>query len=278
MTRISRRFHDLGDRGEKALILYLTAGDPSLEKTLELIPALEAAGADLLEIGVPFSDPTADGPVIQTASRRALEKGTNLSGVLDMIAQLRRRSEIPVVLFSYYNPIWVYGPEQFARTAKTAGVDGVLVVDLPREEAGELRQYTDPSGLDFIYLLAPTTGDERGREIAAQARGFLYYISIIGLTGTAGPEFTTLRSGMANLRKFTNLPLVVGFGLSNAEQIKAVASLADGVVVGSALVRMIFECEGRKDRISRISDFVYRLKKALGPDQQVKVPPIKSPS
>jgi tryptophan synthase alpha chain len=131
MTRISRRFRDLRDQGEKALILYLTAGDPSLEKTLEFIPALEAAGADLLEIGVPFSDPTADGPAIQAASRRALENGTNLAGVLDLIAQLRRRSEIPVILFSYYNPIWVFGPERFARAAKTAGVDGVLVVDLP---------------------------------------------------------------------------------------------------------------------------------------------------
>jgi tryptophan synthase alpha chain len=269
MTRISRRFRDLRDRGEKALILYLTAGDPSLEKTLEFIPVLEAAGADVMEIGVPFSDPTADGPIIQAASRRALENGTSLSGVLDLIAQLRRRSEIPVVLFSYYNPIWVYGPERFSRAAKTAGVDGVLVVDLPMEEAGELRQHTDPLGLDFIHLLAPTTGDERGRKIAARARGFLYYISIVGLTGTAGPELVLLQSGMAEIRKVTDLPLVVGFGLSEPEQVREVAPLADGVVVGSALVRMIHELEGRKDGISRISDFVNRLKKALVPDQSI---------
>ena len=268
MTRISRRFRDLRDRGEKALILYLTAGDPSLEKTLEFIPALEAAGADLLEIGVPFSDPTADGPVIQAASRRALENGTNLAGVLDLIAQLRRRSEIPVVLFSYYNPIWVYGPERLARSAKTAGVDGVLVVDLPLEEAGELRYYTDPQDLDFIYLLAPTTGVERGREIAARARGFLYHISIVGLTGTAGPEMALLQSGVAGIRQVTDLPVVIGFGLSEPEQVRKVAPLADGVVVGSALVRRLHDLGGRKDGIRRISDFVYRLKKALGPDQQ----------
>jgi len=268
MTRISHLFRDLRDRGEKALILYLTAGDPSLKKTLEFIPALEAAGADLLEIGVPFSDPTADGPIIQAASRRALENGTTLAGVLDLIAQLRRRSEIPVVLFSYYNPIWVFGPERFARDAKSAGVDGVLVADLPLEDAGELRQYTDPLGLDFIHLLAPTTGAERGREIAARARGFLYYISIVGLTGTAGPELALLQSGVAGIRRITDLPLVVGFGLSEPEQVREVAPLADGVVVGSALVRMIHELGGRKDGISRISEFVYRLKKALGPDQK----------
>jgi tryptophan synthase alpha chain len=268
MTRISRRFRDLRDRGEKALILYLTAGDPSLEKTLEFIPVLEAAGADLLEIGVPFSDPTADGPVIQAASRRALENGTHLAGVLDLIAQLRRRSEIPVVLFSYYNPIWVYGPERFARSAKTAGVDGVLVVDLPREESGELRHYTDPRGLDFIYLLAPITGAERGREIAAHARGFLYYISIVGLTGTAGPELALLQSGVARIRQVTDLPVVIGFGLSEPGQVRKVAPLADGVVVGSALVRMIHDHGDRRDGIKRISDFVYRLKKSLGPDSQ----------
>jgi tryptophan synthase alpha chain len=272
MTRISRRFRDLRDRGEKALILYLTAGDPSLEKTLEFIPDLEAAGADLLEIGVPFSDPTADGPIIQAASRRALENGTNLAGVLDLITQLRRRSEIPVVLFSYYNPIWVYGPERFARAAKTAGVDGVLVVDLPLEEAGELRKFSDPLGLDFISLLALTTGRERMGAIAARAQGFLYYISLIGITGTSGPQSAALRRGVALVRKVTDLPLMVGFGLSEPEQVREVAPLADGVVVGSALVRMIHKLGGQRDRIDRVSDFVYRLKKALGPDHQVKAP------
>jgi tryptophan synthase alpha chain len=265
MTRISRGFRDLRARGEKALILYLTAGDPSLERTLKYIPALEAAGADLLEIGVPFSDPTADGPVIQAASRRALKNGTSLAGVLDLIARLRLRSEIPVVLFGYYNPIWVYGPERFARAAKTAGVDGVLVVDLPLEEAGELRKFSDPLGLDFISLLAPTTGSKRMGAIAARAQGFLYYISIVGITGTSGPKFAALRRGAALVRKVTDLPLVVGFGLSKPEQVREVAPLADGVVVGSALVQLIHAQAGRKDGMNRVSNFVYRLKKALSP-------------
>ncbi len=222
---------------------------------------IDPAGAKIIMDQIP-------GPIIQAASRRALENGTTLAGVLDLVAQLRRCSEIPVVLFSYYNPIWVYGPERFAWAAKTAGVDGVLAVDLPLEEAGELRQHTDPLGLDFIHLLAPTTGAERARRIAASARGFLYYISIVGLTGSAGPELAFLQSGVTGIRKITDLPLVVGFGLSEPEQVREVTPLADGVVVGSALVRLIHELEGRKDGISRISDFVNRLKKALVPDQR----------
>ncbi|MBI5586574.1 MAG: tryptophan synthase subunit alpha [Deltaproteobacteria bacterium] len=263
MNRIGSRFQALRERGDKALVLYLTAGDPSLGKTAEIIPALEDSGADLLEIGVPFSDPTADGPIIQAASRRALANGTTLKAILDLIARLRPRTEIPLVLFSYYNPIWIYGPERFTQDAKAAGVDGVLVVDLPLEEAGELRRYTDPAGLDFISLVAPTTGAERLGEIAARARGFLYYISIVGITGTAGPELASLRSAVARIRKITGLPLVVGFGLSNPEQVRAAAASTDGVVVGSALVQRIHELRQREDLIRRVSVYVRRLKRAL---------------
>lgn len=269
MTRIGDRFKALRDKDEKALVLYLTAGDPSLEKTLRIIPVLENAGADCLEIGVPFSDPTADGPIIQAASRRALKKGTNLTAILELIARLRRFSEIPVVLFSYYNPILVYGPERFTRDAKTAGADGVLIVDLPLEEAGELREFSDSLELDFISLLAPTTGKKRMGDIAARAQGFLYYISMVGLTGTSAPDYAALRQGVARVRKVTDLPVVVGFGLSAPEQVREVAPLVDGVVVGSALVRMIPELGGEKDEMDRISNFVYRLKKALSPDHPV---------
>lgn len=272
MTRISRCFSELRKRGEKALVLYLTAGDPSPEKTLEIIPALEKAGADLLEIGVPFSDPSADGPILRAAAWRALQNGTDLSGTLALVAELRRRSEIPVVLFSYSHPIRVYGPERFSQKAKESGVDGILVGDLPFKEAWELRRFTDPAELDFISPIAPATSADRLRKIADQAQGFLYCISIVGLTGTARPDMGILRPGLLRVRKVTDLPLVVGFGLSEPGQVRDVAPLADGVVVGSALVRMIFELGGRKDGISRISDFVYRLKKALGSDQQVKVP------
>jgi tryptophan synthase alpha chain len=273
MTRISRCFSELRNKGEKALVLYLTAGDPSLKKTLEIIPELEKAGADLMEIGVPFSDPSADGPILRAAAGRALQNGSDLAGTLALVAGLRRRSEIPVVLFSYFHPLRVYGPEQFSHKAKESGVDGILVADLPFEESWELRRFTDPEGLDFISPIAPATTVDRLRRITERARGFLYYISIVGLTGTVRPDLATLRSGVASVRKISDLPLVVGFGLSEPEQVREVAPLADGVVVGSALVRMIFDCEGHKDRMSRVFDFVYRLKKALGPDQPVETPP-----
>jgi tryptophan synthase alpha chain len=263
MNRIDRRFRELREKGEKALVLYLTAGDPSLGRTLEIIPALEEAGADLVEIGIPFSDPTADGPIIQAASRRALEKGTTLTGILELIARLRQRTDIPVVLFSYYNPIWVYGPERFSLAAQAAGVDGILVVDLPLEEGGELRKFSDPAGLDFISLVAPTTGTRRLAAIAARAQGFLYYISIIGITGTAAPELTALERRLTRIRRVTHLPLVVGFGLSDPEQVRSAARSVDGVVVGSALVRMIHE-RGRRDaRMGQVSAYVRRLKRAL---------------
>src|SRR5664280_349699 len=192
MGRIGDKFEFLRGRKEKALIIYLTAGDPSLTATKELILGLENAGMDILEIGVPFSDPTADGPVIQAASQRSLKAGTTLQGVLDLVADVRRTSPIPIVLFGYYNPIFAYGVQKFAGAARRAGVDGVLVVDLPPEEAQELRIYTDAVGIDFISLIAPTTGSERLTKIAADATGFLYYISITGITGTAAPKICLL--------------------------------------------------------------------------------------
>lgn len=270
MTRISRCFSELRDRGEKALVLYLTAGDPSLGGTLEIIPALEKAGANLLEIGVPFGDPKADGPILQAAAGRALQNGTDLADTLALVAELRQRSEIPVVLFSYSHPIRVYGPERFSRKAKESGVDGILVGDLPLEETRELRRYTDPAGLDFISLIPPATGPDLLRKITDRAQGFLYCVSIAGLTGTARPDVALLRPEVAKVRKICDLPLVVGFGLSEPEQVRAVAPLADGVVVGSALVQMIHALEGRRDGINRVSDFVSRLKKALGPDQRLE--------
>ncbi|MFA5286601.1 MAG: tryptophan synthase subunit alpha, partial [Smithellaceae bacterium] len=185
MGRLGEKFASLRAGNEKALIVYLTAGDPSLDVTKELILGLERAGVDIIEIGVPFSDPTADGPVIQAASQRALKTGTTLEGVLKIVAEIRKMSQIPIVLFGYFNPIFAYGAEMFARNAQKAGADGILVVDLPPEEAGELRIHTDAAGLDFISLVAPTTGRDRLKKILKGAAGFLYYISITGVTGTA---------------------------------------------------------------------------------------------
>ena len=263
MKRIEKKFASLRAKNEKALIVYLTAGDPSLGITKKLIFALEKAGVDILEIGVPFSDPTADGPVIQAASQRALKAGTTLEGVLKMVAEVRKVSEIPIVLFGYFNPIFAYGVKKFAHAARTAGVDGVLVVDLPYEEAKELRNYTDAADIDFISLIAPTTGKERLKKIAAEASGFLYYISITGITGTAAPKIDNIKSEVEKIRKITNLPLAVGFGISKPQQAREIARFADGVVIGSAVVRLIDENKNNRDLLKIVSDYVREIKKAM---------------
>jgi tryptophan synthase alpha chain len=263
MTRIERTFKNLKKKGEKALVVYLTAGDPDLLTTEALIPALAAAGVDILEIGVPFSDPTADGPVIQAASLRAIKNGATLTGILGMIARIRPVCDIPIVLFGYYNPIFICGCKAFARSAKAAGVDGVLIVDLPPEEAAELRQYTDRAGIAFISLVAPTTYDARIRLISEKAQGFLYYISVTGVTGTAKPNVEDIRRDMARIREACNLPVAVGFGIATPEQAAEIAPHADGVVVGSAIVRMLEENAGRPDLIPLVSSFAGKIKRAL---------------
>lgn len=263
MGRIEKKFESLRAKNEKALIVYLTAGDPSLDATEKLIFGLEKAGVDILEIGVPFSDPTADGPVIQAASQRALKTGTTLASVLRMVAGIRQTSQIPIVLFGYFNPIFAYGVDKFAGAAKEAGVDGVLVVDLPPEEAGELRVFTDAAGLDFISLVAPTTGKERLKTILKSATGFLYYISITGVTGTAQPKIDDIAREVAKIRKLTKMPIAVGFGISSATQAKAIGTLADGVVIGSAVVKLIDENRNSSDLVKIISDYTKEIKTVL---------------
>jgi tryptophan synthase alpha chain len=263
MGRIGDKFETLRGKKEKALIVYLTAGDPSLSVTKKLILSLEKAGVDILEIGVPFSDPTADGPVIQAASQRALKAGTTLEGVLDLVTEVRKVSEIPVVLFGYFNPIFAYGVKKFAQTTRKAGVDGVLVVDLPYEEAMELRMHTDCAGIDFISLIAPTTGKERLVKIAADATGFLYYISITGITGTAAPKIDNIKTEVNKIRKITKLPVAVGFGISKPQQAREIARFADGIVIGSAVVRLIDENKDNPDLVKIVSGYANEIKKAL---------------
>ena len=263
MNRIERVFEALRKEGRKALVAYITAGDPDLETTRNLILAMEAAGVDIIEVGVPFSDPTADGPAIQAASQRSLKSGTTLPGILDMIASLRRSSEIPVVLFGYYNPIFIYGNKRFAERAARAGVDGVLVVDLPYEESWELRRFTDPLEISFISLIAPTSGMERIRRIAEKGSGFLYYISITGITGTKEPDPADIEKDVRSIRELTNLPIVVGFGISTAEQARQIAPAADGIVVGSAFVRLIEEHGGSPNLIPAVSNFAAEIKRAI---------------
>jgi tryptophan synthase alpha chain len=263
MRRIEVRFEALKKEGRKAFVAYLTAGDPDLKTTAKLIPALEAAGVDIVEIGVPFSDPTADGTAIQAASQRALKQGVTLAKILAMIASLRRKSEIPIVLFGYYNPILSYGPEKFAADAKRSGVDGLLVVDLPPEEADELRRYTDPAGLAFITLIAPTTDPVRVAKILRGAAGFVYFISVTGVTGSAAPRTEDIRNGLAGIKRMTTLPIAVGFGISTPEQAAVIAPLADGIVVGSALIRLIAEKSGSGDITQAVSAFAAKIRRAI---------------
>lgn len=263
MKRIEEKFKALRAKKEKALIVYLTAGDPSLNVTKKLIFALEKAGVDILEIGVPFSDPTADGPVIQAASQRSLKAGTTLASVLKMVAEIRKYSEIPIVLFGYFNPIFAYGVKKFSKAAQSAGIDGVLVVDLPFEESTELRNYTDKAGIDFISLIAPTTDKDRLKKIVAKSSGFLYYISITGITGTASPKIENIKIDVVKIRKITKLPIAVGFGISKPQQARDIARFSDGVVIGSAVVRLIDENRNNKDLLKIVSAYINDIKKEL---------------
>ena len=263
MSRIEEKFRRVKEERSKALVAYLTAGDPSLEATREIILGLDRAGVDILEIGVPFSDPTADGPIIQAASHRALKGGATLSGILEMIEMVREVSETPIVLFGYYNPILSYGNERFAKKAREAGVDGLLVVDLPPEEAAELRRYTDRAGLDFISLIAPTSTDERIRKIARGAGGFLYYISITGVTGTAKPQASDIKRDVDRIRAATDLPVAVGFGISTPGQAREIAPHADGIVIGSAFVRLIEENRGANNMVNIVACYARDIKQAI---------------
>jgi len=240
MSRIESRLSALGNAGRKALIPFITAGDPEPQVTVPLLHELVAAGADLLEIGVPFSDPMADGPVIQRASERALAHGVTLHGVLDMVSAFRATdADTPLILMGYLNPIEAFGYEAFAKAAATAGVDGILTVDAPPEEATPLADALREAGLDPIFLLAPTSGPERIERICALASGFVYYVSFKGVTGSASLDLAGIAAKLEQIRAVTRLPLGVGFGISDAERAAAVAQVADAVIVGSALVRQI---------------------------------------
>ncbi|PUB76010.1 MAG: tryptophan synthase subunit alpha [gamma proteobacterium symbiont of Ctena orbiculata] len=240
MSRIAKRFSRLRAEGRKALIPFITAGDPIPEITVDLMHDLVSTGADLIELGVPFSDPMADGPVIQRASERALEYHVSLRDVLEMVAQFRQLdSDTPVILMGYLNPIEVMGYEQFAGQAAEAGVDGILVVDIPPEEGGELQRLLQAEAIDQIFLVAPTSTKERIQRICDLAGGFVYYVSIKGVTGASHLDLHSLDEKLGEIRAATDLPVGVGFGIKDAETAAAVSRLADAVVVGSALVSRV---------------------------------------
>jgi tryptophan synthase alpha chain len=261
--RIAAKFRELRARGESALIPYIAAGDPDLDHTRRLVLEFEARGADLIELGVPFSDPMADGPANQRASARGLRSGATLPAILSTVAQLRRETAIPIVLFGYFNPVFHYGCERLCADAARAGIDGLLMVDLPPEEAGELAQPARSAGLDLIYLLAPTTPLERSRLIVRNATGFLYYVAVTGVTGARATLASDLEANVRNLRSVTDLPIGVGFGISTPEHARDVATFADAVVVGSAITQRIEQHAASDKLVQTVGDFVGALKDGI---------------
>jgi len=261
-TRISKRFADLRASGELGIIPYITAGDPNFDATLKFVLALAEAGADVIELGVPFSDPLADGPTIQRASERALKAGATLAGVLNLVRQIRKSSEVPLILFSYYNPIFQMGLETFAQQAAQAGADGVLVTDLTPEESAEYRAILAKNNLDTVFLAAPTSDDDRLQKISAVSSGFLYLISRTGVTGAKDSLPDDLPALIRRTRAHTNLPIAVGFGISQPAHVSVLGGLADAAVVGSSLVSEIENAKSVDAAAAALSTRIRSLKAA----------------
>jgi len=262
MNRIQKKFKELKQRNEKGLITFVTAGDPTLTATEKIVLSLEKAGADLIELGVPFSDPMADGPIIQRSSDRALKHQVGLKEILKLVQELRQKTQIPIILMGYYNPILQFGLESFCHQAAKAGVDGLIVVDLPPEESDELHKPAHQNGLDLIYLLTPTANASRIRLVKQKASGFVYYVSVTGITGTRLQALKDIRTHVAKIKESISLPLCIGFGIRSADDAKNLSSASDGVVVGSMLVSLLEKKKGTK-AIQALEAEVRKLKKAL---------------
>jgi tryptophan synthase alpha chain len=257
MNRIEKVFRKLKSDNKKAFIPYVMAGDPSLESTAEIVLMLERCGADLVELGVPFTDPLADGPTIQRAAERALKAGITLRKIIEFVKELRRHTGIPLLLMTYYNPIFKYGEEAFVGDAVDAGVDGVIVPDLPPDEAEGLIMTARKAGLATVFLLAPTSTEDRMKKVARFSKGFIYYVSMTGITGSRLFLDDSLRQSMSVLRRITDKPVAVGFGVSTPEEAKSVSELGDGVIVGSAIVRRL------KEPMENLETFVRELRRAV---------------
>jgi tryptophan synthase alpha chain len=276
-TRIDTRFAALAEEGRPALVTFVTAGDPDHDTSLAIIKALPAAGADVIEVGMPFSDPMADGPAIQMSGQRALKAGQTLAKTLAMVAAFRKSDDAtPIVLMGYYNPIYSYGNERFLADAKTAGVDGLIVVDLPPEADDELCLPAMKHGINFIRLATPTTDDKRLPAVLANTSGFVYYVSILGITGTDAPDASRVTAAVERIKRHTILPVAVGFGVKTAGQARDIGRAADGVVVGSALVSAVknsLDGEGRatKATVSAVTDIVADLAKGVRAARAVAV-------
>ena len=262
-SKLDRTFARLRQGGEQAIIAYVMAGDPSLQETEQLVVELEQAGADIIELGVPFSDPIADGPVIQQAAARALRSGTSVRTILPMVTRIRARTQIPLVLMIYYNNIHAFGPERFCHEAVRAGVDGLIVPDMPPDEAGPLKGPAAAAGLQLIFLLAPTSTAERRTFVARQSQGFVYCVSLTGITGAKLRNVAHVGKNVEKIRKVTHVPVAVGFGIATPEDAANVAAIADGVIVGSAIVKQIAAHQQKPEMVKHVSEFVRSLKTAM---------------
>ena len=263
MSSIEATLTALKREGQTALVPFLTAGDPNLAITEELIHALVEAGADLIELGMPFSDPMADGPTIQAASERALLAGTTLHGVLELVTRVRQRTNIPIILMGYYNPVFRFGPAAFATAAAAAGVDGLLLVDVPAEEADEIQAELKHNDIDLISLLAPTTPPERMHRLAAAGEGYLYYVSMTGVTGTQRVDAAAIAGEVRKIKEHSPVPVAVGFGITTPADAAAVAQFADAVVVGSALVKIIAAHGTGQALLPEVQTFIRALKEGM---------------
>lgn len=261
MGRIEETFARLKSNNEKALITYIMAGDPDIDTTESLISAVEKAGADIIELGVPFSDPIADGPTIQRASDRALKAKTTLKKVMSLVKKVRKKVAVPIIVMTYYNIILQYGLKRFADDAVRSGIDGAIIPDLPPEESSEFVGYAREAGLDTVFLLAPTSTEERIKKVTSVSSGFVYYVSMTGITGARLTNFNEIKDKVSEIQSYTDLPVAVGFGISRPEEARKISRWADGVIVGSALVRLIEDNIGKKQLLSRVSGFISSLKR-----------------
>ena len=261
MSRIDDRFKSLN--GNKALVAFFTAGDPDMSASKEIFSVIEKNGADIIEIGVPFSDPLADGPVIQASAHRSLKNGTTLKKIIQLVKDIRSQSQLPIVLMSSFNPIFVYGQKAFVEDAVNAGVDGVILPDLPPEEAEEFLGFANEKKLDMIFLLAPTSTPERVQRIGAVSKGFIYYVSLTGTTGTKEALSKNLGEKVSAIKGNVKLPVLVGFGISGPEQAREAAQYSDGVIIGSAIVKLIESHSNPVERNQKIAEFISGIKKAL---------------
>lgn len=259
MNRIDKKFRELKKRHKKAFIAFIMAGDPSLAITEKLISELEMQGADIIELGVPFSDPLADGPTIQRSSERAIKNKVNVDSVCNMVRNIRLKAQCPIVFLTYYNLLYHYGLERFVEKALKSGVDGAVIPDLPPEESGELRRIAEKKDFCIIPLAAPTSSKQRIRKIADAASGFIYYVSLTGTTGVRKKLPKEISASLRKIKMITKKPVCVGFGISSPEQVRSISRLADGIIVGSAIVNIIEKHRGKKDLVKKVGRFVRSL-------------------